>query len=434
MINNEKLREFILDANPDVRREAACYFYEGYIQDPQILPLTLNACQRYGFRECSLLLLYASRQSADDFTANRLLDILRKTDNEYIQIRLARLINNSTSIDFLEKNIDALPTQFDKRQWDIARNRLKFKDYSAQQLWDLLKEYSKKCKNSQFETSYIHPLINALCHYDYPTSDSICELMVEDEIKGEWLEIFLIQLAAARKIEKAIPIISKKLDEDNFSLSDACSNALSEVGSETVLNVIKEDFLVNTSGYQISASYILSRIKLAQSETVIIDFLENHKEDFSRDIYYHLCFALCDMFSEKAFHYGKEIIDDIEAIEIDSMRERLIILSHILGTPLSPETRKQWEKEIALEPQRRKEHYKKKYPGMYKWGELIDGNFEKLGEFANKFNGLDENISCGQIIENIETDPFNKKIGRNEPCYCGSGKKYKKCCGRNNSI
>lgn len=24
----------------------------------------------------------------------------------------------------------------------------------------------------------------------------------------------------------------------------------------------------------------------------------------------------------------------------------------------------------------------------------------------------------------------DKKIGRNEPCPCGSGKKYKKCCGR----
>ena len=24
-----------------------------------------------------------------------------------------------------------------------------------------------------------------------------------------------------------------------------------------------------------------------------------------------------------------------------------------------------------------------------------------------------------------------KKIGRNEPCPCGSGKKYKNCCGRN---
>jgi preprotein translocase subunit SecA len=24
----------------------------------------------------------------------------------------------------------------------------------------------------------------------------------------------------------------------------------------------------------------------------------------------------------------------------------------------------------------------------------------------------------------------SRKIGRNEPCICGSGKKYKKCCGK----
>lgn len=24
----------------------------------------------------------------------------------------------------------------------------------------------------------------------------------------------------------------------------------------------------------------------------------------------------------------------------------------------------------------------------------------------------------------------NKEIGRNDPCPCGSGKKYKKCCGK----
>jgi preprotein translocase subunit SecA len=24
----------------------------------------------------------------------------------------------------------------------------------------------------------------------------------------------------------------------------------------------------------------------------------------------------------------------------------------------------------------------------------------------------------------------DKKIGRNDPCPCGSGKKYKKCCGK----
>lgn len=36
------------------------------------------------------------------------------------------------------------------------------------------------------------------------------------------------------------------------------------------------------------------------------------------------------------------------------------------------------------------------------------------------------------IIEDNENKPqidTNKKVGRNEPCPCGSGKKYKKCCG-----
>jgi len=29
----------------------------------------------------------------------------------------------------------------------------------------------------------------------------------------------------------------------------------------------------------------------------------------------------------------------------------------------------------------------------------------------------------------IRKDPFGYKVGRNDPCPCGSGKKYKKCCG-----
>ncbi|MSR90963.1 hypothetical protein FYJ33_05975 [Clostridiaceae bacterium WCA-383-APC-5B] len=35
--------------------------------------------------------------------------------------------------------------------------------------------------------------------------------------------------------------------------------------------------------------------------------------------------------------------------------------------------------------------------------------------------------------QNVKIQPIVKerKIGRNDPCPCGSGKKYKKCCGRN---
>ena len=33
-------------------------------------------------------------------------------------------------------------------------------------------------------------------------------------------------------------------------------------------------------------------------------------------------------------------------------------------------------------------------------------------------------------IERKNTETRDKKTGRNEPCYCGSGKKLKKCCGK----
>jgi preprotein translocase subunit SecA len=30
-----------------------------------------------------------------------------------------------------------------------------------------------------------------------------------------------------------------------------------------------------------------------------------------------------------------------------------------------------------------------------------------------------------------DVQAVSTKVGRNDPCPCGSGKKYKKCCGRN---
>ena len=42
-----------------------------------------------------------------------------------------------------------------------------------------------------------------------------------------------------------------------------------------------------------------------------------------------------------------------------------------------------------------------------------------------------EKISDEEKIEEKKIDPkfIGKKMRRNEPCHCGSGKKYKHCCG-----
>lgn len=41
-----------------------------------------------------------------------------------------------------------------------------------------------------------------------------------------------------------------------------------------------------------------------------------------------------------------------------------------------------------------------------------------------------EPFKTGQTDLKVVVQPTRTKIGRNDPCPCGSGKKYKKCCGK----
>ena len=53
-------------------------------------------------------------------------------------------------------------------------------------------------------------------------------------------------------------------------------------------------------------------------------------------------------------------------------------------------------------------------------------NMESALEIDEK--SMDFNSS--EIEANIEPQKQQKKIPRNDPCPCGSGKKYKNCCGK----
>ena len=60
---------------------------------------------------------------------------------------------------------------------------------------------------------------------------------------------------------------------------------------------------------------------------------------------------------------------------------------------------------------------------------LFEGLLEKIKTDVVKFL-LNLNIVVKKQEEAETQSPtHNKKIGRNDKCFCGSGKKYKHCCG-----
>ncbi len=67
--------------------------------------------------------------------------------------------------------------------------------------------------------------------------------------------------------------------------------------------------------------------------------------------------------------------------------------------------------------------------------EIAKGNVkaEDLRREVLSINGLPEMVRFSLLKEIADAEklaPKPKKVGRNDPCPCGSGKKYKNCCGR----
>ena len=57
------------------------------------------------------------------------------------------------------------------------------------------------------------------------------------------------------------------------------------------------------------------------------------------------------------------------------------------------------------------------------------GVFGQANPYAKVVNNRSTNQPVNQsTIEAVKNDQ-GEKVGRNDPCPCGSGKKFKKCCG-----
>ena len=111
----------------------------------------------------------------------------------------------------------------------------------------------------------------------------------------------------------------------------------------------------------------------------------------------------------------------------------------ILAGEVSEEEELAFRKRLAEDEAERKEFerigqiwYRGKYAG--KWESISNSDLYKL--LVDHLN--DNNIYTEEERRNFtkeqkksRTIVKGQKIGRNDPCPCGSGKKYKKCCGAN---
>lgn len=55
-------------------------------------------------------------------------------------------------------------------------------------------------------------------------------------------------------------------------------------------------------------------------------------------------------------------------------------------------------------------------------------NHHEVSTFVKEADGW--KFEDGELVKDVPVTRETPKVGRNDPCPCGSGRKYKKCCGK----
>jgi hypothetical protein len=215
------------------------------------------------------------------------------------------------------------------------------------------------------------------------------------------------------RLERAIPLIVKKLHECGEILSEQCVEALAKIGTDAAAKAVAEGWLDAEWDYRVYASSALEKI---HCDTTVRKCLELLPQDKDLGIRTNLADALLGQFADEGIEPVREMVQRraYDPMSTDLMR-KLVAVSTILGVtfPEYPIWKREAGEKLAKQERRMKEMW----------------SFMQAPPPALPPKPAPAKVS-GEFLEQKPV-PFlrtKRQVGRNDPCPCGSGKKFKKCC------
>lgn len=396
MIELNYLQQFLTHKDSNVRDFVTQYYIEGNLGDANITNILIDLYEKGLNEEEQIEVLHnISQLPQDEKTLDRLynLPIYKDDSCMHIWFHIDNAITH-TKIELL--NNTGLRPRI-KENLQLVEKRLMFNSLSTNDLWNNLWEHSKngEGKNlSDFNYGIGNIMIKELASREDFPYDQFEEMLNIDyglSYKG-WNDTYLCSLIGKLKYEKGISFLIKSLEYNGDYLNQEIMEALVSIASEEVIEKAKELYV--KGAFKSEIINVLSNIKSSKSEETIIDFCktENNIEHLT-----NMAYGLCKMFSKEGIPYVIDIIDKGYDKQIVNLEEAIYI-NHIVNN-LSHSNMDIWKKAIEDEKERRK----------------------KSIDFSNILNSINNKNS---------NKTRTKKVGRNDPCPCGSGNKYKRCCGK----
>jgi len=422
MLSPDQVKPFLNHPDQDVRALAADYFSDSWSRDPEILPLILDAREKFGDEPYLRNLSRAKRLVITGETLDRLLNLLDQTESDRIAVALGNLIAMA-STELLSARQDVIANH-PKLDVGVIRSiglRQEYLGWSGERLWEDLQHLARRqdeadATDEEWDSALDQSdeLIEALATRDVPDAETLCRLLDDPDTAETWLEIYLASLAGLRRMPEAVPILITKFhqEEADYLVEEAMS-ALAEIGDPATIALLMAAYPESDWTFKCCAANILGDLKHPESEAAILELL---KSETDSDLRTMLCVSLCELISAHALETGRK---EIASGAVGTFRETasLILAVAVMLDQELPKEAVQWQRE----KERQRKALARAEANWAAWTEADGDGFDTQHEDrpARK-----PSIKPVSPIRNE-----GPHTGRNDPCPCGSGKKYKKCCG-----
>ncbi|HWJ76707.1 MAG TPA: HEAT repeat domain-containing protein [Niallia sp.] len=337
----------------------------------------------------SSILIHIDNQPITEDALKILLEYIPNMDQKKVHLAL-KLFNNVEPA-LAMKYRGALKGYIPKDNWSLFELLLNGEEE------EVYEKYGEVLNDIERASMFPYQLLNQARHISKTIvekgwiAEEEIEIVLKEELENQWFSIngiLNVYMLGLLKIEKYIPLLASLLERDEDFLLEEVATALIGFQSDKVVEAVEP--FINKSESVIYAVSIIGNIKTDRAVEVLrrayseLDNLEDQDTVIE---------ALCHQFSEKG-------LPEISEHMSKKYFSNLIDMEHTAYSYYSI---------LDL-----------KHPALDKWRKAA---LQRELDFQNSLN-KNRSTNFHEPIRN------EIKVGRNDPCLCGSGKKYKKCCGK----
>ncbi len=401
MLKPDQIKPFLSHPEGVVREFTANYFARSFSLDPELLPLILDHTRpKKGNEiypddeEANKLMLDSARyfiQTEETFA--EILERFEWSDQDkasYLQL----LLNAGPSL--LEKNLPELIRYPELKQ--VTEQTVELIYLSTPDLWKRLIEYSEVHAEKyigEFDFNYGAIIVKELAgRPDLPLEEIRRLLLTESETNGIYKEIYLIILAGELRDEAWIPVLIDKLASGGDLICKNAADALAKIGTPSVAEALYERYCLKEGYFSLFAAPLLGQIKTEKAEDAILKLLAIEEDNDDAAV---LADSLCQLLSPKGIPQILKYIKEGYSSCILNLEKSLYCNSVINCVELE---------------------------NIAKYRQMLRDEREEFRKRSAEYRPGNSGAEKAKPVVNPD------KIGRNDPCPCGSGKKSKKCCGK----